>query len=240
MKLFKQCLLRPLLPLLAAVTLPVFAQAPDTNIEAVVRELQAPQTRSAAVRRLVDAALVNLTHQPEPYVSWIVASLTNGVAGERTCAAYDLGNCGLLASNPYPQLLLALKSGDPSLRIYSAGALPAIGAGNPEIVAALITALGDRDPEVRRAAAQSLGGFGSAASNAVPGLIKLLRQADAESVAEGPNRSAASAWGRVATALGDIGNHEAILGLEAALTNHDPDVRRTAAVALQTIKDRKP
>jgi HEAT repeat protein len=193
------------------------------------------------IRLMVCAALVNLSHQPEPSVSLIVASLTNGVAGERTCAAYDLGVCGLLASNTYPQLLLALKRGDPSLRIYSAGALPAIGAGNPEVVAVLINAMtGDRDPEVRLAAAQSLGGFGSAASNAVPGLIKLLHQADAESVAEGPNRSTASAWERAATALGDIGNHEAIIGLEAALTNHDPDVRRTAAAALQTINDRKP
>jgi HEAT repeat protein len=190
-------------------------------------------------RLIVYTALVNLTHQAEPYVPLIVLSLTNGDTFERSFAAAKLGDCGLLASNACPQLLLALRTGDPQTRVYSAGALPALGAWNPEVVAALITAMAaDSEHEVRRTAANSLGGFGSAASNAVPGLIKLLREADAESVAKGPNSS--TGWWVAASALGGIATPEAIAGLEEALKNHDPDIQRAAIKALQTIKDRKP
>jgi hypothetical protein len=60
MKFFPKFLLLSGLLLVASVPIPAVAQAPDTNIEAVVRGLKDPQTQSAAVRRLGEM----VTHWP--------------------------------------------------------------------------------------------------------------------------------------------------------------------------------
>ena len=183
-------------------------------------------------RLIIYTALVKRTGQTNPYIPPIVSCLTNGDSFVRWAAAGSLGSCGSLASNTFPQLLVALKEGDPQLRVYAASALGSIGARNSEVVNAIIAALSkDSEQEVRRTAAASLEGFGLLASNAVPVLIKILDQANAES------GGTSTGWYLAAKALGGIGNGEAKKGLEDALNNSDPDIRRAAAEALKTIKE---
>ena len=178
--------------------------------------------------------LVKLTGQASPYVSLIASCLTNVDHWVPETAASSLGDCGLLASNTYPQLIHALKTGEPQLRINAADALGKTGAKNPEVVAALLKALeGDSAQEVRRSSAVSLGNIGPAASNAVPALIKILREANPE------KRGNTTGWWVAATALGGIGGQDAIKGLEEAQNSGDPDIRLSARRALQKLNEQK-
>jgi HEAT repeat protein len=87
----------------------------------------------------------------------------------------------------------------------------------------LIGRLGHADPVVRIQAAGVLGVLGSAARGAVPALVGLLDQGDAQ------DRRLA------ALTLGYIGAGEAVGPLRHALEDADEVVRRLAAAALEKI-----
>ncbi len=184
----------------------------------------------ACNRIIIDAALAKFTGQADPYVGRIASCLTNDDFSVQFCAAYQLGSCGLLASNV---LLVVMKTGDPRLKFYAATTLGKIGVKNSEVIAVLTEALkNDSENEVKRSAAVALGQIGLPATNAVPILIETLRKADVQS------KGNCTGWWVAAKALGEIQNDEAIQGLTEALKNSDPDIRRTAEKELQAIKNR--
>ena len=89
-------------------------------------------------------------------------------------AAQDLGRIGPLAETAVPDLLRAIKAGNPQVRIAAAEALGDIHSAPETTLPALIECLADEVvEELPAAAAASLGKFGAAARAAVPGLKQL-------------------------------------------------------------------
>jgi HEAT repeat protein len=121
--------------------------------------LMASAQASAPVRPALDAAL----EDPDPSVR-LYAAAAIGRAGSPELAA--------------PRLLAGLNAADAAMRAESAGLLPELARGRPEVVDALARALTDPESQVRLAAADALGQIGGAARPALPALWSRLRDPD--------------------------------------------------------------
>jgi HEAT repeat protein len=121
--------------------------------------LMASGRASASVRPALDAALAD----SDPNVR-LYAAAAIGRSGSPELAA--------------PLILAGLRAKDPGLRAESAGLLPELAPGRPQIVDALAKALNDPEPQVRTAAADALGRIGDAARPALPALWSRLRDPD--------------------------------------------------------------
>lgn len=112
------------------------------------------------------------------------------------------------------------------LRAAGQGSLAADAAlarlGNAEAVGRLTTPVNSSAPVDRSGLAAALGSVGPAA---IPTLLTLLQSP------QGPTRAAATA------ALGKVGAREAVEQLRALMTDQDPFVRSSAAVALTRLGD---
>jgi hypothetical protein len=90
---------------------------------------------------------------------------------EQDAAVDALGRIGAAA---VPQLVNALHSGDPAVRLRAIEVLGRMGEGAQGAVPDLIKVLNDPDADVRKAAARTLGRIGPAAQSAVPALMQKL------------------------------------------------------------------
>lgn len=161
----------------------------------------------------------------ETTVPALVQRLADADPQAREAAAAQLGQLGPQAAAAVGPLVAALSHADPYLRGAAALALGRIGEA---AVPALVRALGSSDPELRESAVIALGRVGAPAARALAALIHLLADPHA------PVRQVA------ADTLGDLGGvsgvgEAAAPALTRGLSDRDPAVRRSAAVALARV-----
>ena len=101
--------------------------------------------------------------QLQPFVQWT----------ESHAAADALGRIGPPA---VPQLVAALQSTDPEVRLQAAQVLARMGSDARDAVPYLIHLLDDPDERIRKTAARTLGRIGPEAAPAVPALMRTLLQ----------------------------------------------------------------
>jgi hypothetical protein len=94
---------------------------------------------------------------------------------ESQAAADALGRIGPPA---VPDLVAALQSTDPEIRLPAAQVLARMGSDARDAVPYLIPLLDDPDERIRKTAARTLGRIGPAAAPAVPALMRTLLQPD--------------------------------------------------------------
>ncbi len=112
----------------------------------------------------------------------LLLALTNQNPEVRCLAANGLNLAQTNASVVVPALLRALRDPDPGVRAMAAMSLggPAYKTEVVIIIPALIACLDDADARVRARAAKRLGLFGGDACAALPGLFRVLTDADGE------------------------------------------------------------
>ncbi len=159
-------------------------------------------------------ALIPITGTAGPHVAAITSYLRHDDPSTRGLAASMLRECGVLARDSWPDLLLSLKDPHEQVRVYAAASLGAIGADSQEVVAALVEVL-MQGGEAARSAAASLGRIGPEARDAVPALEDALKR--------GPG------WWVAAKALGKIGGAEVVPILTRALKSGNGDIRLESA-----------
>lgn len=107
----------------------------------------------------------------------LIQTLKSEDAYDRQNAACALGQIGPSARQAVPALIRSLKDTDNKVRISAFWALhyiePAV--ASKEVVGPLIEAMGDNNESVQIDAAKALGAIGPAAEEAVPSLIKTLK-----------------------------------------------------------------
>jgi HEAT repeat protein/lysophospholipase L1-like esterase len=142
----------------------------------------------------------------------------------RAFAAFSLGEMVEEGRPAASALAAAVSDPDPSVRAVVVTALAKIGASEPPVIEALERALADRTWEYRWRAARALGRIHTDAGGTVASLAAALAGDDDVKV----RREAARALGRFGR-----GAEPAIRELSAARRDPDPDVRQTAAWALE-------
>jgi HEAT repeat protein len=153
-----------------------------------------------------------------------VPQLISAVAAKETRAAaiQALGKIGAAANAAVPTLVTALN--DAEVRSDAAKALGGIGPAAHVAVSNLISALDDPDRDVRWNAVIALGAIGRLAYEAVPRLLQALQTSN--------DRGYTC---RIAEALGNIGDQQAVAPLIRTLENKQ--VRSSAARAIGKIRN---
>ena len=190
-------------------------------------------------------ALGKIGPQTKEVVPALIQALKDDF-GPRSAAATALGEIGPDAKDAVPALVEALKDENINVRRYAAGALGQIGSNAKEAVSALVQALKDNNDGVRRyeetwlhpkkedgpsrlrrSIVEALGRIGPEAKEAVPLIVRSLKD-DYD-----PNVRVAAV-----EALGEIGSEatEAVPALVEALEDYDSEVGQRAAKALKKIK----
>jgi HEAT repeat protein len=183
----------------------------------------------------------------------LAAQLSSPSPALRRDAAWALGALGLRGARD--PLIRALRDPDPSARGVAAWALGKL--GDRVAVPVLIRVLRDPDANVREMAVLALGDLGD--QRAVAALVPLaadpehgvrsvttvaLRRIGGEGAADALGqllRSDPNAHTRVmaAGALREVEGRHRVAVLQAALADVEPDVRATAAYALETLRSRE-
>jgi hypothetical protein len=125
------------------------AASPSGTVQRASFEQPAPLTAPSTARLL------------RPFPEW----------SEQEAAAEALGRIGAAA---VPQLVAALRSEDPEVRLKAAEVLGRMGPEAAEAVEELVRLVDDPDVRVRKAAIRTLGQIGPAAKDAVPVLMQRL------------------------------------------------------------------
>lgn len=125
------------------------AEAPSTAVQRASFEQPVPLMTPSTARLL------------RPFPEW----------SEQEAAAEALGRIGAAA---VPQLIAALHSDDPTVRLKATEVLGRMGPEAAEAVGELVRLLDDPDVRVRKAAIRTLGQIGPAAKDAVPALMQRL------------------------------------------------------------------
>jgi HEAT repeat protein len=189
-------------------------------------------------------------------VPTLLAALNDEDPTIRIVSASALGTIGPSAKDVVNALAALVPDEDRGVRRAAALALGEIGPEAKGAVSTLVAALGDERPYVRRTASWVLAAIGKSAKDAVSALVKVLEEENLCWV------RAAAAWALVAiepevkdvlNALTGVFRDEgpevdkaghtgqrligarAVNVFGAALSNHDPHVRRAAAAALGEI-----
>jgi len=178
-----------------------------------------PYVRSEACQELSslgfegqEAVAVLITALNEDPVNWV-----------RFAAAEALGKIGPAAEASVPDLIRALQEDRLGVPREAATALGRLGA--VQAIPALVAGLEHEDRDVQVASAAALGEIGPAAAQAVPALIKALRDQANWHVGR-----------EAAVALGRIGDPTALPALREAAGHKVGHVREAAAEAIKTIE----
>jgi HEAT repeat protein len=156
--------------------------------------IKASKDKDANIRK--DVALIFVKVDPYAALTAQIEALKDGDASVRSAAASSLGWYlqGREGETVIPVLIEALKDRDASVRNSAAFSL-----GNHEeptlVVAILIAALKDQDPQVRSKAASALGAVWPRVTAAIPALIDLLEDPNADVL-----KHAIGALGKINTA----------------------------------------
>jgi HEAT repeat protein len=189
----------------------------------------------------------------------LIADLKDSDRNTRLAAANSLGAQGPRAALAAKQLGEMLKEDDPTLRLAAAQALGKIGPTAHEAYPALLRRLGDRDAGVREAARQALDRVGRPTAEDIPELREALKDPtpavrvfalDALLSMELSPKTAAPLYAavlkdedrtlrlRAVKALGKVGpkgREAAFPALLGAMRDVDPEVRKAAGEAIETL-----
>lgn len=155
-----------------------------------------------------------------------IPALIETLKDEDECVSGEAGIAlGKIGATAVPALIKMLKDGDDQVR-HSAAWVLGSKIGSPA-VPALIKTLGDKKWGVRASAVEALGQIGPAAKDALPVLIKILRNGDEVECVRG----------EAAIAIGEIHNTSAVPELIETLGDEKWSLRLSAAGALSKIGD---
>ncbi|OKH30225.1 hypothetical protein NIES2119_31320 [[Phormidium ambiguum] IAM M-71] len=190
---------------------------------AVPALIKATQDSNRAVRQQAIEALGQVGSDEKTATPVLIAALKNQDWQIRATAAHTLGKIGSPAKSVIPALISALNDPDAVVRLR---ATLALGQLSSDAVPLLAKTLRERQQpaRVRSHASYALGEMGIEAQEAIPALIELLGENNAE-IRQG-----------VLFALKQIG-YPAIPELTKALRHQNRQVRNTAAVALGKISE---
>ena len=168
-----------------------------------------------------------LRYQGRTFSEW-QSDLKDLAPEVRIKAIEALGHFG---SRAVPALVPLLV--DPEIKVMETAG-KTIAKFGVEAVPTMIHALGDKNPLIQSTAAGTLQLIGPGAKDAVPALIRVLKDADAMITVGGEGYKVRQA---VAGALGAIGPDakDAVPGLVEALEDSDPRVRAVSAFALSKV-----
>ncbi len=192
---------------------------------------------------LVFETIPQVGNGDDPLLVEVLVRMLKSKAGvQRWGAVVALGNLSPPPKGVVPALVAAMKDELPVARRGAANALGRyLGSDRKTALHALLAAMNDPDLWVRITAGQSLASHGEAAAEAVPPIIRLLRNEDpnvrgqaAEILGKfGPSARVASA--ALLVALDDVKDHVR-KSAENALNAVSPIESRTADLALEALR----